>query len=204
MLRVLALIAQSAILAIAAYNAVVALWGWQAPRPAANGERRRLLRVVIPAHNEEAVIGRLLGDLGADGYANMAVWVLADRCTDGTVALSAHHGASVAERSEGPSGKGAALAWYLDMHPLQGDESIVVFDADNRMPTGTLERIADELDAGADVVQCYLDVENPDESWLTMASAMSYWPSPLQLPRRRSGSMRVSTKASSNPDESPS
>ena len=31
------------------------------------------------------------------------------------------------------------------------------------------------LDAGHEVVQCYLDVENPDGSVLATASAMTYW-----------------------------
>lgn len=175
MLRVLAAIAQGAILVLATYNAVTSLWGWRTPAAIAAGDRRRRLRVVIPAHNEEAVIARLLGDLEQDGYENRAVWVLADRCTDATAAVSVDHGASVAERVDGASGKGAALGWYLEQHPLDDDEALVIFDADNRIPAGTLARIADELDAGAAVVQCYLDVENPDESWLTMASAMSYW-----------------------------
>ena len=175
MLRVLLAIPQVVILAIAAYNAVVALWGWPAPTSVTSGERQRKLRVVIPAHNEDAVIGRLLDDLDMDLYADKSVWVLADRCTDRTVPVAVEHGAKVAERTEGPSGKGAALGWYLEQHPLEDDEAMVIFDADNRIPAGTLERIADEFDAGAEVVQCYLDVENPEQSWLTMASAMSYW-----------------------------
>ena len=175
MLRVLAAIAQGAILALATYNAVTSLWGWRTPEAVAVGDRRRRLRVVIPAHNEETVIGRLLGDLDQDGYENRSVWVLADRCTDGTAAVAVEWGASVAERVDGPSGKGAALGWYLEEYPMDDDDALVIFDADNRIQAGTLARIADELDAGADVVQCYLDVENPDESWLTMASAMSYW-----------------------------
>jgi cellulose synthase/poly-beta-1,6-N-acetylglucosamine synthase-like glycosyltransferase len=84
-------------------------------------------------------------------------------------------GASVAERGDGPGGKGAALAWYLQSHPLAPDESLVVFDADNRLEPEVLGRIADELDAGHEAVQCYLDVENPDDSWLAEASALSYW-----------------------------
>ena len=38
-----------------------------------------------------------------------------------------------------------------------------------------LGRIADELDAGHEVVQCYLDVANPDGSLLAEAAALSYW-----------------------------
>jgi cellulose synthase/poly-beta-1,6-N-acetylglucosamine synthase-like glycosyltransferase len=186
MLRVLFFVAQAAVLAHVIYHGVVALWGWRSPSAVAVGERRRRLRVVVPAHNEARVIGGVLSDLIDDPYDNRAVCVVADRCTDETAAIAAGHGAAVAERSEGASGKGAALAWYLEKHPLGADESLVIFDADNRLPENTLGRIADRLDAGAEAVQCYLDVENPSDSWLATASALSYWASNRMVQLARS------------------
>lgn len=175
MLRVLTRTAQAILLTLACYNAVVALWGWKDRTPAEQGPRRRRLRVVVPAHNEDSVIDGVLADLMSDAYPAVDIVVLADRCTDRTAEIAAGWGALVAERSSGGGGKGAALSWYLDEHPLVDGEALVVFDADNRLPAGTLTRIADELDAGHDIVQCYLDVENPDGSALATASAMSYW-----------------------------
>jgi cellulose synthase/poly-beta-1,6-N-acetylglucosamine synthase-like glycosyltransferase len=131
----------------------------------------------VPAHDEEAVIGLLLADMSDSEYPDehYTVSVIADRCTDGTAEVSKRAGATVLERSEGPPGKGAALAWYLHLHPLEPEEALVVFDADNRVPVDTLARIADEIDAGHHVVQCYLDVANPRESLIAEASALSYW-----------------------------
>jgi cellulose synthase/poly-beta-1,6-N-acetylglucosamine synthase-like glycosyltransferase len=133
--------------------------------------------VVVPAHDEERVVGRVLDDLAVSDYPpeSLTTWVLADRCTDGTVSVAKSAGAEVAERLEGATGKGAALAWFLEHHPLVPEETLVVFDADNRIGPEVLGRIADELDAGHHVVQCYLDVVNPDDSLLAEASAMSYW-----------------------------
>ena len=177
MFRAVFLIAQSLLLSLAGYNAVTALWGWRNRVPAARGARQRSLRVVIPAHDEEAVIGRVVADLAAADYPleEVSVWVLADRCTDRTIEVAAAAGAHIADRQDGASGKGAALAWYLGQRPLGPDESLVVFDADNRVGTDVLGRIADEIDAGHEVVQCYLDVANPDGSLLAEASALSYW-----------------------------
>ncbi|MEX2250471.1 MAG: glycosyltransferase family 2 protein [Acidimicrobiia bacterium] len=177
MLRAVSLIAQSLLLWLAGYNAVTALWGWRNRVPAPKGVRQRKLRVVIPAHDEEAVIGRVLGDLAASDYPleKVSLWVLADRCTDMTIDVASGAGAHVADRHDGASGKGAALAWYLGRHPLAPDESLVVFDADNRVGPDVLGRVADELDAGHGAVQCYLDVVNPDDSLLAEASALSYW-----------------------------
>ena len=175
MLRVLAKTAQMIVLSIAGYNAVVALWGWRNRQPATPGSGHRRLRVVVPAHDEEGVIAGILTDLASDAYPASHVVVLADRCTDQTAEAATGLGVMAVERSDGPGGKGAALSWYLDAYPLDDDEALVVFDADNRLPQGALARIADELDTGHDIVQCYLDVENPDGSVLATASAMSYW-----------------------------
>jgi cellulose synthase/poly-beta-1,6-N-acetylglucosamine synthase-like glycosyltransferase len=177
MLRLAVLAVQWLVIALAGYNAVTALWGWRNRVPAAVSEHTRRLRVVVPAHDEETVIGGLLGDLDTSDYPRdrYTVSVIADRCTDGTVDIAGRMGADVVERSDGRPGKGAALSWYLAQCPLTANEALVVFDADNRVPGTALGRIADELDAGHDVVQCYLDVANPRDSLIAEASALSYW-----------------------------
>jgi cellulose synthase/poly-beta-1,6-N-acetylglucosamine synthase-like glycosyltransferase len=141
-------------------------------------------------HDEEAVIANVLADLANQDYPADLVdaWVLADRCTDRTADI-ARRQVSVVERFEGPDGKAAALNWYLDQHPLRSDEVLVVVDADNRLPVDLLARMADEFDGGAEAVQAYLDVSNPDASLLASASAVSYWASNrmVQLARHNLG-----------------
>ncbi len=175
MLRFIVQLAQTALIALAGYNAVTALWGWRNRVPSPVSARRRALRVVVPAHDEEAVIAKVVSDLSDSDYSSKQIWVIADHCSDSTAEIAGGRGANVAVRSEGPPGKGAALAWYLGQHPLAADEALVVFDSDNRVPATALGRIADEIEAGHEVVQCYLDVANPDGSLMSEASALSYW-----------------------------
>ena len=177
MARFVAIALQVLLLLLIAYNAITALWGWRNRRPASRGERLRILRVVIPAHNEESVIEGVLADLGDSDYtpSHLRLWVLVDRCTDRTSELATEAGALVAERQDGPTGKGSALAWYLREHPLDPDESLIVFDADNRVGSDVLGRISDELDAGHSAIQCYVDPANPGSSLIARASALSYW-----------------------------
>ena len=176
-MRYLVLGLQWLLLGLIAYNLVTALWGWRNPPRDPSGSRSRRLVVVVPAHDEEAVIARVVADLLASVYPRerMVVWVVADRCTDGTAAAAAAAGARVAERASAEGGKGAALAWFLDTHPLQPEEALVVFDADNRVPADLLARFADALDTGAAAVQAYVDTTRPGDSWVTLASALSYW-----------------------------
>lgn len=167
---------QHALLALIGYNTAVAMWGWPHPRLSPPGLRARRFRVVVPAHDEGAVIERLLDDLSRQAYqsSRFTVEVLADRCTDDTVAR-ARARCAVVERRVGPEGKGPALRWYLGQRPLAPGEALVVLDADNRVPPHLLARFADELDAGNQVVQAYLDAANPEGSLVATASALTYW-----------------------------
>ena len=187
MLRLFVLAAQVPIVLLAAYNAVVALWGWRNAAAAPKGSRSRLVRIVVPAHNEEAVLSALVADLGAQEYPpdRYDVVVVADRCDDGTAAAVVKPARAV-ERTEGEGGKGAALSWYLEREPLAAQDILVILDADNRVEPTFVSLIADEFDAGATVVQCYLDVANPGASPLATASALSYWASNRMVQLARS------------------
>jgi glycosyltransferase involved in cell wall biosynthesis len=179
------------VLAFAAHTAVTAWWGWPRPSVAPPGQRTRRFRVVVPAHDEERVIGTVLADLDDVDYPAdlVAVWVIADRCTDSTAAVARAAGALVDERHGGPPGKGAVLRHHLERHPPDPHEALVVVDADNRVPPDLLARFADELDAGHEALQAYLDVANPGASVIAAASAVSYWAGNrmVQLSRARLG-----------------
>lgn len=181
---------QVLVLGLAVYNLLTALPGWANPSPAPPGPRSQRFVVVVPAHDEERVVTNLVGDLLAQDHPAdlFEVWVLADHCSDATATVAMAAGAAVAVRTDGEGGKGAALGWFLARHPL-GDRALVVLDADNRVPPDLLARFSDELDAGHQALQAYLDVSNPDRSMVTVASALSYWASNrmVQLSRRNLG-----------------
>src|SRR3989442_4552037 len=73
--------------------------------------------ILIPAHNEVAVLGTLLGNLGRLNYPkdHYTVYVVADNCTDTTADLArASACAHVYERADQEKrGKGYALNWLL-------------------------------------------------------------------------------------------
>lgn len=175
MLRLLTFAAQGLVAALIGWNTITALAGWRNRPPAAPGERARPVRAIIAAHDEEMVIAGVLSDLAAQDYQGpFEVVVVADRCTDRTAEIAAERSRVVA-RSEGEGGKGAALAWHLSAEPLSDDEVLLLLDADNRVSRDLITAIVDEVEAGHEVAQCYLDVSNPDASPLATASALSYW-----------------------------
>ena len=133
--------------------------------------------MVVPAHDEERVIGQIVSDLRGQDHppSSCRIWVLADRCRDRTAEVAKRGGAKVAERSSGPEGKGELLRWHLSDHPLRVDEALVVLDADNRVESDFLSRLAEALAAGAGVVQASVLPSNPDASPIAAAAGLGDW-----------------------------
>lgn len=189
MIRVLVWFGQLVFVAPALYSSVISLWGLKPQRKFPESKSGTRVRVVVAAHDEETVIAGIASDLAAQDHGDrLESWVVADRCTDRTASIAAEH-VSVAERTEGSGGKGGAIGWYLDQHPLADDEVLLVIDADNRIEPDFVRRVANAVDDGNSVVQAYLDVGNPDGSALATANALTYWASNrmVQLSRTNLG-----------------
>jgi len=56
--------------------------------------------VVIPAHDEEALVGEALESVASQTRAVDEVIVVADRCSDRTSAIAREHGATVVETTD--------------------------------------------------------------------------------------------------------
>ena len=89
--------------------------------------------IVVPAHNEEAIIGKTLTALKEQLDASDQVVVVADNCDDQTADIVREYGFIALERSnDSERGKGYALDYaiqYLKQQQQQPDIVIIV-DAD--------------------------------------------------------------------------
>ena len=135
------------------------------------------LVVVVPAHDEETLIGRCVSSLRAQNYPARLyrIVVIADNCSDQTAARAQAAGAEVMVRDEPAAlGKGYALRWAMDQLLAQADapDAIVVVDADSVADTHLLSALADQLSAGHDVVQAdYSLLIDPDSERSAMIAA---------------------------------
>ena len=97
--------------------------------------------VLIPAHNEEAILGLTLVSLAEQTRRPDRVVVIADNCTDGTVAVARAHGVEVFETVGNAEKKAGALNQQL-ARLLPGAEShdvVMVMDADSTIAPVFLE-----------------------------------------------------------------
>jgi cellulose synthase/poly-beta-1,6-N-acetylglucosamine synthase-like glycosyltransferase len=130
---------------------------------------QRRFAILVPAHNEQVVIGRLLASLSALEYPKdrFEVCVVADNCDDATAMLARSAGARVYERfSSDERAKGYALRWLLQQLQAEGRsyDAFVIVDADSVLASNFLRVMDARLARGARVVQAYYSVLNAEQS----------------------------------------
>lgn len=133
--------------------------------------------VIIPAHNEELLIGDLVDSILSSNYPKdkIDVMVIADNCDadDKTAQIAREKGATSYERfNTNQRGKPYALDWLISQIDLDKYDSFVIIDADTVIHPEFLHKMADKLHSGAEVIQGYFGVMNPDENWLTRLSIL--------------------------------
>ncbi|MEJ7833865.1 MAG: glycosyltransferase family 2 protein [Nocardioides sp.] len=97
--------------------------------------------VLIPAHNEEACLSATLSSLLSQSHRPGRIVVVADNCTDATVAIAERTGVEVIESVNNVHKKAGALNQALRLIlPGQADNDLVmVMDADTTLDPGFLE-----------------------------------------------------------------
>ncbi|MEY9848649.1 biofilm PGA synthesis N-glycosyltransferase PgaC [Streptacidiphilus sp. BW17] len=91
--------------------------------------------VLVPAHNEEALIAETLESLAAQTRPPDEVIVVADRCTDQTARISSAHGAKAIETVGNTQDKAGALNQVLDrlLPQLSDHDAVMVMDSDTSL-----------------------------------------------------------------------
>ncbi len=144
-------------------------------------EKENRFMAIIPAHNEEMVVGNLIESLKNQNYPKdkYDIYVIADNCTDMTKKIAESVGAIVYERRSPMEErtKGHALQWFLRKKIAENAQydAFCVFDADNIVDENFLVSMNKKLCQGEEVVQGYRDIKNPTDSWVSAGYAIFYW-----------------------------
>ena len=172
---------------------------WRAPRfvpdtaatseppiaPCSTVEHLPRLLVIIPAHNEELLLGSTLDSVANINYhaGKTVTLVIADNCSDATAEIAAQHRAFVVVRTDpGRKGKGYALQDITDvlLNAASGGsitldqrvsdftpEAAVFLDADSIVHRDILLAFAAGLQQGDEALQACYGVRNAHESLRT-------------------------------------
>ena len=124
--------------------------------------------VLIPARNEEGVIGRIIQSLRNQQYPEHLydILVIPNNCTDATESIALNAGAKILHCSGPTSTKGEVLHQIFSQLMGQYD-AYCVFDADNVVDPAFLTRMNDAIAAGAQVAKSRQCALNPYDNWVS-------------------------------------
>ncbi len=123
--------------------------------------------VLLPARNEEAVIGDSVRSLLRQDYPRelFDVYVLPNNCTDRTEEAARKAGARIF-RCRGPVRSKGEVLHQAFAHLMGKYDAYCVFDADNLVAPGFLARMNDAYAAGAQAAKGRIVASNPYDNWV--------------------------------------
>lgn len=126
---------------------------------------RPRIAVLIPAHNEEAVISGTLARVQTQLKKTDILLVVADNCEDKTADIASKSGAIVLVRSDPVKrGKGFALDYGVDHLSQISPDIVIIVDADCLIGPGLIEQISELAISENRPVQALYLMENCDPS----------------------------------------
>ncbi len=124
---------------------------------------RPRLAVLLPAHNERALLGATLGSIVPQLEEGDRLVVVADNCTDQTAAVAREYGATVLERNDTQHiGKGYALEFGLKHLEADPPRIVVMMDADCIVHPGALAALAEQVAATGRPAQAVYLLQRPE------------------------------------------
>ena len=162
------------------YFCVLGFFGMFGRKELVKNSPRSTFAILIPAHNESAVVANLVKNLIHNmNYPRRLydIFVIADNCTDNTALVAKAAGANVFIRRSPLRSKGYAMGYFFDMLKKlpRSYDAVVVFDADNLVDSNFLNVMNDHLLKGENIIQGFLDSKNPYDTWVSGTFAIAFW-----------------------------
>jgi cellulose synthase/poly-beta-1,6-N-acetylglucosamine synthase-like glycosyltransferase len=133
------------------------------------------LTVVVPAHNEEGLIGECVGSLLASANGNARVLVIAHNCGDATAANAGEAGADVLVYDDpGAKGKGHALRFGFEKALADGAGAVLVVDADSTVSENLIPRVLRSFGEGAAAVQCRYEMRSASDQAKSRLASLAF------------------------------
>ena len=132
--------------------------------------KKNRIVVIIPAHNEELLIERLLSTLKKQSYPleHFSICVVADNCDDNTEQVANSAGVEVLVRKDTKNkGKGYAINHAIKYLEKRDYDAILIVDADSTVNKECLAQLNILLNENKKIIQLYNAVGNPYKSALT-------------------------------------
>jgi cellulose synthase/poly-beta-1,6-N-acetylglucosamine synthase-like glycosyltransferase len=134
------------------------------------------LAVIIPAHNEETLVGSCIESLQRSiaGEPHRII-AIAHNCSDRTAQRAAEAGAEVVVYDDPQAkGKGCALAHGFAYAGSQGMDASLIVDADSTVSPNLIGAVRRALANGAEAVQCRYEMESSSKRPTTRLTSLAF------------------------------
>jgi hypothetical protein len=134
------------------------------------------LAVIIPAHNEEVLIGSCIESLRASTAGDPTrIIAVAHNCSDRTAERAAEAGAEVVVYNDAEArGKGCALAHGFAYATSQGMDASLIVDADSTVSPNLIGVVRNALGNGAEAVQCKYEMDSSSKRPTTRLTSLAF------------------------------
>lgn len=142
-----------------------------------SGDAKTKFAILIPARNEEAVIGELIESAKKQRYPKELydIIVLINNCTDNTREVACEAGAKVVDIKVKVSTKGEVLVNAIKELSDTDYQAYIVFDADNVMDEDFLNAMDDVYSNGYKIAQGQRECKNIQDGWITTCYSLFYY-----------------------------
>ncbi len=146
----------------------------------------RRLAIIVPAHNEGALVRQTVASLRASAGPAESIVVIAHNCTDDTALHAADAGAQVLVYNDPDArGKGFALRFGFHHAIEQGADAVMVVDADSTVTPNTMTAVQQAFARGARVIQCRYEMVSTTTCSSTRLAALAFRAFNVIRPRGR-------------------
>lgn len=146
--------------------------------------------IIVPARNEEAVVGNLVDSLNNLNYnkKDYDVYVVVNNTTDNTKNVAEAHGAFAIDCTNPVKTKADVLCFAFDyLKNKKKIDAYIIFDADNVVHPDYLIHMNDALNNGYRIASGFRDAKNPSDSWISASYTIFYYIQNLFFCRSRMG-----------------
>lgn len=159
------------------YYLIIAIFAFKRKKLNINNNFKNKFAIVIPARNEELVIGNLIQSLNKQNYPKdkYDVFVLPNNCSDDTEKISQKMGAKIIDsKKKLINSKGDALRTAFENLKDKDYNAYIIFDADNIVHPEFINNMNNYLCLGYRVAQGYRDSKNPSDTWISSSHSLHY------------------------------
>ncbi len=150
---------------------------WKKSKPILQANQESQFAILIPARNEEIVIGNLLDSLMHQNYPKekYTIYVLINHCTDKTKAIAMEKGISIIDCPDSVKSKGDVLTYAFSQLQKESIDAYLIFDADNVVHPDFCSHMNISYQSGHEVAQGFRDSKNGKKNWLSGGYAIFYY-----------------------------